>query len=140
MEPFSKSCVNLPLNKCVLTLLSIKSLQTINAFNMGLINSSITICSIILGLLIVDKVGRRPLLLTGAAIQMCALLTMGALGTLETITYSLKIGIVSMLTVMGVGFGVGWAPLTYVVTSELPALKLRDHTLRLGFFVNVAIK
>ena len=45
-----------------------------------------------------------------------------------------------MLAVMTVGFGVGWAPLTYVVTSELPAIKLRDHTLRLGFFVNVAIK
>ena len=107
---------------------------------MSLITASINICSVITCLLIVDKVGRRPLLLTGAAIQTCALLTMGALGTPGTITYPLKVGIVSMLAVMTVGFSVGWAPLTYVVTSELPAIKLRDHTLRLGFFVNVAIK
>ncbi|KAJ8111606.1 hypothetical protein OPT61_g5840 [Boeremia exigua] len=117
----------------------IKSLQTINPFNMSLITSAINICSVIFCLLIVDKVGRRPLLLAGSAIQTCGLLTMGALGTPNTITYPLKIGIVSMLAVMIVGFGIGWAPLTYVVTAELPAIKLRDHTLRLGFFVNVAM-
>lgn len=107
---------------------------------MSLITSAISILAITICLLVVDKVGRRPLLLIGSAIQMCALLTMGALGTPNTINYPLKVGIVSMLAVMTVGFGLGWAPLTYVITSELPAIKLRDHTLRLGFFVNVAIK
>ncbi|KAL1610692.1 hypothetical protein SLS60_002362 [Paraconiothyrium brasiliense] len=95
--------------------------------------------SIIVCLLLTDKVGRRPLLLLGAAIQTAALMTMGGLGTPNKIDYSSKVGIVAMIAVMAVGFGIGWAPLTYVVTSELPAIKLRDHTLRLGFFVNVVI-
>lgn len=66
-------------------------------------------------------------------------MTMGGLGLANPITRSDKIGIISMLGLMGVGFSLGWAPLTYVVTTELPALRLRDHTLRLGFVVNVVM-
>ena len=33
-----------------------------------------------------------------------------------------------------------WGPQTYVVATELPALRLRDMTLQLGFFVNVISK
>lgn len=80
------------------------------------------------------------MLLIGAAVQTIALMTMGGLGTPSYITDGHKIGIVSMLALMATGFSIGWAPLCYVVTTELPALKLRDDTLRLGFFVNVLIK
>lgn len=81
----------------------------------------------------------RNLLLVGAAVQTGALMAMGGLGLASPITRSDKIGIISMLGLMGVGFSLGWAPLTYVVTTELPALRLRDHTLRLGFIVNVVM-
>ncbi|KAL1801703.1 hypothetical protein ACET3X_002045 [Alternaria dauci] len=81
----------------------------------------------------------QPMLLAGAAIQTVALMTMGGLGTTSNVTDGHKIGIIAMLGLMTAGFGVGWAPLCYVVTTELPALKLRDHTLRLGFFVNVCL-
>jgi len=65
---------------------------------------------------------------------------MGGLGLPALISSELKIGIISMLAVMTFGFSIGFAPLTYVVTSELPALRLRDKTLRIGFFVNVLFK
>jgi len=80
------------------------------------------------------------MLLLGAAVQTVALMTMGGLGTPSTVPDSNKIGIVSMLALMTVGFSIGWAPLCYVVTTELPSLKLRDDTLRLGFFINVCLK
>lgn len=64
-------------------------------------------------------------------------MTMGGLGTPKPVTYSYKIGIISGLALMTVGFSLAWAPLTYVVTTELPTLRLRDHTLRMGFVVNV---
>ena len=76
----------------------------------------------------------------GAAVQALALMAMGGLGTPNTITESMKIGIISMLALMTVGFSIGWAPLTYVVATEIPALRLRDHTLRVGFVVNVIMK
>lgn len=92
-----------------------------------------------MGANITDNSG-RPMLLIGAAVQTIALITMGSLGTPSVITPNLKIAIVAMLALMACGFSIGWAPLCYVVTTEIPALKLRDHTLRLGFFVNVVMK
>jgi SP family sugar:H+ symporter-like MFS transporter len=65
---------------------------------------------------------------------------MGGLGTANPVIHSEKIGIVSMISVMAFGFSIGWGPLTYVVSTELPALRLRDHTLRAGFVMNVIIK
>ena len=82
----------------------------------------------------------RPLLLLGATIQTLALAILDGLGTPSTITDSLKIRIVSMLAVASFGFSLGWGCLTYVVTTELPALKLGDDTLWVGFMVNVAFK
>lgn len=67
-------------------------------------------------------------------------MTMGGLGTSSPVIYSEKIGIVSMISVMAFGFSIGWGPLTYVVSTELPALRLRDYTLRVGFVANVIIK
>lgn len=65
---------------------------------------------------------------------------MGGLGTASPVTSEMKIGIVSMIAVMAFGFSIGWGPLTYVVSTELPALRLRDKTLRVGFVVNVVLK
>ncbi|KAI8942759.1 hypothetical protein NX059_000803 [Plenodomus lindquistii] len=117
----------------------VKSLGTVNPFDLNLILAGINIVAVIIVLLVVDRVGRKPMLLVGAAIQTISLVTMGALGTPSNITYNHKVGIVSMLALMGFGFSIGWAPLCYVVTTELPALKLRDDTLRLGFLVNVLL-
>jgi SP family sugar:H+ symporter-like MFS transporter len=68
------------------------------------------------------------------------LIIMGALGIPSPATDSLKIGIISMLAFMVTGFSIGWGPLTYVVSTEVPALRLRDLTARVGFGVNVVFK
>ena len=68
--------------------------------------------------------------MAGAFIQLSALLTMGSLGTIQPSTRPVGKAIISMLTIFGFGFGIGWAPLAYVVTTELPALHLRDQTQR----------
>ncbi|KAH6673458.1 general substrate transporter [Halenospora varia] len=117
----------------------IKSLGTVNAFDMTLANGFINLFTISFVLIVTDRIGRRPLLLAGAAIQTAALMTMGGLGTSSPVIYSEKIGIVSMISVMAFGFSIGWGPLTYVVSTELPALRLRDYTLRVGFVANVII-
>jgi SP family sugar:H+ symporter-like MFS transporter len=63
---------------------------------------------------------------------------MGGLGTTVNPSVAVKTAIVAMVTVFSVGFSLGWAPLTYVVTTELPALHLRDQTQRIASLVNVA--
>lgn len=52
--------------------------------------------------------------------MMCVgLVTMGGLGTPHVVGDNLKI--VSMLCLMTFGFSIGLAPLTYVVSTEMPA-------------------
>ncbi|KAE8356936.1 general substrate transporter [Aspergillus coremiiformis] len=115
----------------------VKKLGTINPFNMTVILSLLNLVSIFSSLGFTDRVGRRPMLLASSAVMAAGLLTMGGLGTADPMTTSLKRGVVGMYVVMAIGFSLGWGPQTYVVATELPALRLRDMTLQLGFFVNV---
>ena len=78
----------------------------------------------------------RPLLLIGAVIQATALFTMGGLGV-HTPSHSQKSAIVAMLSLFTVGFNIGWAALTYVVTTEIPTLRVRDNSQRIASVANV---
>ncbi|KAL1869974.1 hypothetical protein VTK73DRAFT_2895 [Phialemonium thermophilum] len=114
-----------------------KQLGTIDPFVFSLVVACINALAIALSLLTNDRVGRRMPLLLSACIMCTGLLAMGGLGTPRAITDGLKMAIVSMLCLMTFGFSLGFAPLCYVVSTELPPLHLRDATLRLGFFTNV---
>lgn len=72
--------------------------------------------------------------------MVAGMMTMGALGLESPVTTAKKNGIVAMLSVFVCGFSMGWAPLSYVVTTEVSSLRLRDLTARVGFTVNVVIK
>lgn len=117
--------------------LFIKSLGTINAFSMSTGNSAIGLFSLIICLLIADKLGRRYMLLTGSTIQVAALFAMGGLGLAGSSTYSHKAGEVAMLSVFGAAFSFAWGPMTYIVTTELPALRLRDRSQRVASLTNI---
>jgi hypothetical protein len=79
----------------------------------------------------------RPLLLTSAGWMFCAIITMGALGTVPNPSFGIKSGIAAMLTLFGSGFTFAFAPLNYVITTEIPALRLRDASQRTASIVNV---
>ncbi|KAH7349652.1 general substrate transporter [Plectosphaerella cucumerina] len=116
----------------------IRDIGTVNPFTMTVVNSVVNLVVSFIGLYLVDRHGRRPLLLIGAAWMFGAIITMGALGTVANPTFAHKTGIVSMLTVFAAGFVFAWAPLNYVVTTEVPALRLRDASQRTASVVNVA--
>lgn len=67
-------------------------------------------------------------------------MTIGGLGTVASPSYSIKPAIVSMVTVFGVGFQLGWAPLSHVVAAEIPIQRLRDTTYALGSVSNITIQ
>lgn len=79
----------------------------------------------------------RKILLLGSFIQAAALFTMAGLGVHTPIPTSYKSGMVGMLLLFGSGFGLGWGPLTYVVVTEIPALRLRDRSQRASSLVNI---
>ena len=118
----------------------IKQLGSINPFVFTLITATVNAVAIVISLLTNDRIGRRLPLMLSATIMCVGLMTMGGLGTPAVITHGIKVAIVAFLVVMTFGFSIGLAPLCYVVSTEIPALRLRDATLRLGFVINVLMK
>ncbi|KAL4811645.1 hypothetical protein BDW67DRAFT_171543 [Aspergillus spinulosporus] len=45
-----------------------------------------------------------------------------------------------MVTLFGVGYQVGWAPLSHVIAAEIPASHLRDVTYAFGAAFNIVIQ
>jgi MFS transporter, SP family, sugar:H+ symporter len=118
----------------------IKSLGTVNPFTMTSVNTGVNIFTVLVTQALTDITGRVPLMTAGAALQMMVLFTMGGLGTAQPQTNATRQGIVAMLTVFGVGFQLGWAPLSHVVAAEVPTNKLRDATYALGSVFNILIQ
>lgn len=77
------------------------------------------------------------MLLTSAFAQALVHYIMGGLGLQNPISYEHKCGEVAMLLVFSVAFLWAWGPITYVVTTELPALRLRDRSQRVASIVNI---
>jgi hypothetical protein len=82
----------------------------------------------------------RQLLMLSSGIMLSGLLCMAGLGVDQPVSEQRTKGIIAMIIVFGVGFATGWGPLTYVVSTEVTSLRLRDLTTRLGFTVNVCFK
>lgn len=75
-----------------------------------------------------------------SGLLMAVLFTMGGLGVVSPVSNARKTGIVAIMAIYNFGFGAGWGPLPYVLSTEIPALRLRDYTSRIGFGVNVLMK
>ncbi|CAI6093680.1 unnamed protein product [Clonostachys chloroleuca] len=118
----------------------IQSIGTVNPFVMSCINSAVGIVVVLITQFLSDKTGRVPLLTAGAFIQTAALMVMGGLGTVAQPSWSVKTGIVTMVTIFNVGFSLGWAPLSHVVAAEIPTTGLRDLTYALGSVFNIVIQ
>ncbi|PWY93218.1 sugar transporter [Aspergillus sclerotioniger CBS 115572] len=97
----------------------VKSIGSVNPFDMTIINSVVNVLMLGVNLCLNDWAGRRPLLLIGALWQAAAIFTMGGLGTAANQTMAIKKATVAMLPIFSGGFCFAWAPLTYVVTTEV---------------------
>ncbi|KAJ9639278.1 hypothetical protein H2204_003889 [Knufia peltigerae] len=118
--------------------LFVKSLGTVNQFTITVITACINTVVCLISMALVDKVGRRVLLLVGGTVQCAALLTMGGLGTVKGPSRGIKSGIIAMQVVYITGYFVGWASIVHTLSAELPSVKLRDMTYRTASTVNVA--
>jgi MFS transporter, SP family, sugar:H+ symporter len=65
---------------------------------------------------------------------------MAIMSCISPSTTELKLAIVSMLALASCAFTLGLATLIYVMSTEIPADHLRDHTVRAGFITKVATK
>ncbi|KAF4967299.1 hypothetical protein FSARC_5129 [Fusarium sarcochroum] len=118
----------------------IQSLGTVNPFVMSCINSALNIVTVFFTQFLADKTGRVPLMVAGAFLQTASLMTMGGLGTVKAPSHSIRSGIVATVTLFGIGFSLGWAPLSHVVAAEVPTTGLRDLTYAVGAVFNIVIQ
>lgn len=115
----------------------VKSIGALNPFNFSIAASCGNTIACIIALLIVDRVGRRPLLMFGSVLMLTWLLTMASLGTLENKTLLHKNMIIACLALFQASQSMSWAPLCYIVTTEVCTTSLRDKTQRVASSVNI---
>ncbi|KAL2823877.1 hypothetical protein BDW59DRAFT_162844 [Aspergillus cavernicola] len=118
----------------------VRSLKIFDPMLLTLMGSCISSSVMVCILFTADKVGRRKLLMFSSIIMIGGLIAMAGLGVEEPVTTPRMKGVIALIIIFGVGFASGWGPLTYVVVTEVTSLRLRDHTSRLGFAVNVCFK
>lgn len=117
----------------------IKSLGSVDPFTMTVVNQLVNLSGVVLSMSLVDRVGRRPMLLLGSSIQLLALYAMASLGVVPS-SDAIQVGIVAMLTVFGFGFSVGWAPVSHILSAEIPSTRMRDMTYRTASAVNIMVQ
>ncbi|KAJ5819017.1 hypothetical protein N7474_004608 [Penicillium riverlandense] len=118
--------------------LFVQSLGTISPFDFSLMSSCINFFCCLVAIYITDRVGRRPLLMIGSTLQVIWLFTMGGIGTVSFPTTVQTQVIVAATALSSASLCVSWDPLNYVITTELPATRLRDKTQRVASIVNIA--
>ncbi|CEN61290.1 hypothetical protein ASPCAL07950 [Aspergillus calidoustus] len=64
---------------------------------------------------------------------------MGGLGTIANPGYPVRVAIAVMTTIFGVGFCLGWAPISHIVAAEIPSARLRDATYSFGSAFNILV-
>lgn len=120
--------------------LFVQSLNSINPFQFSLMSSCINTISCLAAIYITDKVGRRPLLMLGSVLQVVWLFVMGGVGTVASPTTAQKQAIVAATALSSASLCFSWDPINYIVTTELPATRLRDKTQRVASLVNILTK
>ncbi|KAL2835596.1 general substrate transporter [Aspergillus pseudoustus] len=118
--------------------LFVQSLNSINPFQFSLMSSCINTFSCLVAIYITDRVGRRPILMIGSVLQIIWLFTMGGVGTIANPTMAQTQVIVAATALSSASLCFSWDPLNYIVTTELPASRLRDKTQRVASIVNIA--
>lgn len=136
----------------------VASLDTVNPFNITVSQTALNTFTSFIGIMLLDRVGRRPIWLAGSFGLMVALMIMGGLGVRQPISYSVSQGIVAMMLVSAaklLACARRWhadtlaeqifqmtyvstiGPLYYTLLAETPSQRLRDKTVRVGATVNI---
>ncbi|KAH7060902.1 general substrate transporter [Macrophomina phaseolina] len=99
-----------------------------NSFALGIVYTALQFATALFTSFIVDRVGRRPLLLGGGVAQATFLYLVGGLGTIAHPSAAAKDTLVAGLMLFGVFFGLTWAPLSYITMAEAPARRVAEKT------------
>ncbi|RMZ92308.1 hypothetical protein DV736_g453, partial [Chaetothyriales sp. CBS 134916] len=96
-----------------------------NPFTVSVVTSVVNICSTVPGLLLVEKWGRRPLLLMGAIGMSISQLIVASVGTAHPDDQTASKALIAFVCIYIFFFACSWGPCAWVVTGEIFPLKAR---------------
>ncbi|KUL92248.1 hypothetical protein ZTR_02325 [Talaromyces verruculosus] len=115
-----------------------------NPFVLTIALDILSLAGAITGMMLVDRVGRRPLALTTFTILLIINTAVGGLGFADTTTNpGVAKAIAAFCLMFGFFYAAGFGALTYVVLAEMPTARLKNRTSGFTFLVlsafNIAV-
>lgn len=117
--------------------------STSASFSISIVTVLISIASTVVAIIIMDRIGRRTLLLAGAAVLVVALGTLAvcfsmATGSGDTVSLNGTPATIALIAIneFAVGFGVTWGPIMWLMLSELFDSDLRTTAVAVCTAVN----
>ncbi|KAH8812767.1 general substrate transporter [Xylogone sp. PMI_703] len=87
--------------------------------------------------LLVDQVGRRPLLMAGGSGMAIFMFVIGAVGTLAHPNQAQKQALVASFILFGSAYNISWAPCSYIVVSEAASTHIKEKTNLLAGVISI---
>ncbi|KAF4624385.1 hypothetical protein G7Y89_g13786 [Cudoniella acicularis] len=105
-------------------------------FVIALITNIVNVVSTVPGMILVESIGRRRLLMFGASGMAICQLVVGTVGTLAPSLPSANIVIIVFVCCFIFFFASSWGPVVWVVTSEIYPLKVRAKSMSISIASN----
>jgi SP family sugar:H+ symporter-like MFS transporter len=120
--------------------LFIATLNSISAFDFNLIGSVIGFIGCVFVMIYMDKLGRRPLIITSALVQSACLVAMGGTGLQKpAVTQAGTNFIVATVLLFNTSFHTGFASTIHAIVAELPEQTVRAKSQIVAQIINVSL-
>lgn len=107
------------------------------AFQYTISSATTGLAGTLFGMALIDTVGRRPVLIWGGVLQAPWLFAVAVLGTKADPSASEAKGLVASVLLFNFFFSGTWAPVAYIIASEIGTGPLREKTMAFSSTVNV---
>ncbi|KAK2763691.1 hypothetical protein FQN54_009307 [Arachnomyces sp. PD_36] len=108
-----------------------------HAFDYNIASAVVGWAGVVIGMFLIDTTGRRSLLIWGAVLQALFLFVMAGLGGKESPSKADADGLVASVMLFNLSFSGTWAPIAYVIASEIGTGPLREKTMSFTSSINV---
>ena len=106
-------------------------MSTVAAFNLNIVVTAMNLVGCALEMVLVTRIGRRPMILIGLVILGLMLLLIGVFGSIKETTGTLQ-GIGACCAIINLVYHATVGPLTYTVAAEVPSTRLRVKSVAWG--------